>query len=266
METKEKRQMLYYETHLLSEDKPWLVFVHGAGGSIITWKYQVEAFRPYFNLLLLDLRDHGSSKNLEPEFSSYNFDLVARDILEVIDHIGIQKAHFMSLSLGSVILQKLDEIRPNLIDRMIMAGGIFKANFKIKLFVHSARFLNHFLSYRTMYDIFSIIVLPKKNHRTSRRIFRLQSRKLSPKEYLKWVDLHKDFFRILKDFFHRELKKVSLVVMGAEDHVFFKAAEKFVRTHAKAHLVCFEKCGHVCNIEQAERFNQISLNFLLEGH
>ena len=26
-------------------EAPWLVFVHGAGGSIRTWKYQIEAFR-----------------------------------------------------------------------------------------------------------------------------------------------------------------------------------------------------------------------------
>jgi pimeloyl-ACP methyl ester carboxylesterase len=198
--TKSTRKMLYYKIFEKGPDAEWLVFIHGAGGSSVTWKYQIEAFRPYFNLLLLDLRDHGQSKNIAPAYPNYNFDIVCQDILQVIDHLGIKKAHFMSLSLGSVILQRLNYHRPELIDRMIMAGGVFKANIKIRLFVHSARFLNHFLPYRVMYNLFSFIVLPRKNHARARRIFRMQSQKLSPSEYLKWVELHKEFFHLLKNF------------------------------------------------------------------
>ena len=256
-------KLLNYQTHLLSSSAEWLIFVHGAGGSMVTWKYQVQAFKPYFNLLLLDLRDHGQSKNIEPAFNAYNFDIICDDILEVVDHLGITRAHFLSLSLGSVILQKLNEQRPELIDRMIMAGGVFRATLKMKAFVHSAKFLNYFLPYRVMYDLFSWIVLPRKNHRYSRRLFRLQSQKLSPREYLKWVGLYKDFFRLLRRFFNRELGKLSLIVMGDQDHVFFNAAQRFVSKHKNAHLVVFEQCGHICNIEQWERFNQIALNFLL---
>ncbi len=255
--------MLHYKIYHLDPGAEWVVFIHGAGGSIVTWKYQINAFKPYYNLLLLDLRDHGKSKNIQPEYEEYNFDIVANDVLTVLDHLGIEKAHFMSMSLGSVVLQKLDQKRPQLIDKMIMAGGVFRANLKIKLFVHSAKFLNYFLPYRVMYNLFSFIVLPKKNHQHSRRIFRLQSQKLSPKEYLKWVGLYKDFFRLLKNFFNRNLDTLSLVVMGDEDHVFFEAAKRFVDRHAAASLVIFEHCGHICNIEQAEKFNQVVLAFLI---
>lgn len=255
--------MLYYETYEIRDDAEWLVFVHGAGGSIVTWKYQTEAFRPYFNLLLLDLRDHGKSKNLQPSYEDYNFDIVADDILEVVDHLGIAKAHFMSLSLGSVILQKIDQKRPDLIDKMIMAGGVFRATLKIKLFVHSAKFLSYILPYRVMYDLFSFVVLPRRNHAKSRRMFRLQSQKLLPHEYLKWVGLYKDFFRLLKSYFNRNLDKMSLIVMGDQDHVFFEAAKRFVSKHAHANLAIIEKCGHICNIEQYKIFNQEALKFLL---
>lgn len=257
------RLLLNYETHLLDPEAEWVVFIHGAGGSIVTWKYQIDAFKPFFNLLLLDLRDHGKSKNIEPEYEAYNFDIVTDDVLKVIDHLGIKQAHFLSVSLGSVVLQKLDELRPALVNKMIMAGGVFRATFTIKLFVHSAKFLNHFLPYRAIYNLFSWVVLPRRNHRRSRRMFRMQSQKLTPKEYLKWVGLYKDFFRLLKQFFNRELRNLSLVVMGDQDHVFFKAAQRFAQTHQRAQLVIVEKCGHVCNIEQYEIFNYTALAFLL---
>jgi len=263
MEKQEGRVLLHYKTYQLSPDADWVVFIHGAGGSIVTWKYQIEAFRPFFNLLLLDLRDHGQSKNIEPAYEAYDFDIVTADVLKVIDHLQIKKAHFLSVSLGSVVLQKLDELRPDLVDKMVMAGGVFRATFTIKLFVHSAKLLNYILPYRAIYNLFSWVVLPRRNHKQSRRIFRMQSQKLSPKEYLKWVGLYKDFFRLLRRFFQRELRNLSLVVMGDQDHVFFGAAKRFAEVHQQARLVIIEHCGHVCNIEQWELFNQTALEFLL---
>jgi len=258
------KDLLHYKIYDESPNKDWLIFIHGAGGSIVTWKYQIEAFKPFFKLLLLDLRDHGKSKNIVPEYENYDFNIVADDILKVVDHLQVEKAHFMSMSLGSVILQKIEEKRPELIDKMIMAGGVFRASVKIKLFVHSAKLLNFILPYRVMYNLFSWVVLPKKNHRYSRRLFRLQSQKLDQKEYLKWVGIYKDFFQLLKNFFKRELRSISLVVMGDEDHVFFEAAKRFVaHHHHKAQLVIFEKCGHICNIEEYEKFNRAALAFLL---
>ncbi|MBI5915420.1 MAG: alpha/beta fold hydrolase [Bacteroidetes bacterium] len=254
--------MLHYQTYRLPFDAPWLIFIHGAGGAIASWKYQTEAFRPFFNLLLLDLRDHGLSKNIDPEFPSYNFDIVCDDILEVIDHLQIGRAHFISLSLGSAILQRLDQKRPDLIDKMVMAGGIFRATLKMRVLVHACKLLNFLLPYRYIYALFSLIVLPKKNHEKSRRLYRQQAKQLTQAEYMKWVGLYGEFFQLLDEYFHRQLKKWSLVVMGAEDHVFFKAARRFVAKQEKATLVVIEKCGHICNIEQWQRFNAEALSFL----
>ena len=257
------KALLNHEIHFLSPDADWVVFIHGAGGSMITWKHQKSEFKKFFNLVFLDLRDHGQSKNIEPAFKSYNFDIVCDDILRLLDHLKITRAHFVSLSLGSILLQKLNEKRPDLIGKMVMGGGVFRANIKIRIFIYSARFLKNILPYKHMYNLFSFIVLPKKNHENSRRLFRLQSQKLSPSEYLKWVELHKEFFSLLKNFFDKELEKISLVIMGDQDHVFYKAAQRFVSNHPLAQLVVFNNCGHVVNLERASEFNKTALRFLL---
>ena len=254
--------MLHYQTHVLEPQAEWVVFIHGAGGNMTTWKYQVEAFKPFFNLLLLDLRGHGASQSIEPEYPAYNFDIVTDDVLEVIDHLGIQRAHFLSLSLGSVVLQKLTEKRPEVVDKIVMAGGIFRATPTLKLFVYSAKLLSRVLPFRVLYDIFSWVVLPRKNHQYSRRIFRLQSRKISPPEFLKWVAIYRDFFGMLRRSFKHELRQLSLIVMGEQDHIFLQAAQRFASIHPLAQLAIIERCGHVCNIEQYERFNQMALDFL----
>lgn len=256
------RTLLHHEVIAERPDAPWLVFVHGAGGSIRTWKFQIDAFAAHYRLLLIDLRDHGYSKDILPEFPAYDFDIVAEDVLHLVDHLGIEKAHFVSLSIGSVILQKIDIERPELIDRMVMAGAIFDGSKAMHFFVHAAKAMNYLLPYRAMYWLFSFIVLPRRNHRLSRYIFRRQSRRLSQREYLKWVELYKPFFKLVAQYVNRPVDKKGLVVMGDQDHIFFRAAERFARIQQNMRLAVIENCGHVCSIEAPELFNDLVLKFL----
>ena len=258
------RTLLHHEVVAENPNAPWLVFIHGAGGSIRTWKFQIEAFAPHFRLLLIDLRDHGYSKEIMPEFPAYDFDIVAKDILAVIDHLNIRKAHFMSLSIGSVILQKIDIERPQLVDRMIMAGAIFDGSRLMHWFVHSGKLLSHILPYRALYWLFSFIVLPRRNHRLSRYIFRRQSKRLSTREYMKWIQLYKPFFNLAQEYIHRPVMKKGLLVMGSQDHIFLRAAKRFARIQKNMRLTVIENCGHVCSIEAPELFNDLVLKFLTD--
>lgn len=255
------RDLLHYEI-IGKEDAPWLVFVHGAGGSIRTWKFQIEHFSKNFRLLLIDLRDHGFSKNIQPEYGAYDFDIVASDILKVIDHLDIVKANFISLSIGSVVLQKLDLLRPNLVDRMVMAGAIFDGSIFMHAFVYGGKLLSYVLPFRVFCALFGIIVLPRRNHRLSRYIFLKQSLRMSTAEYLKWVELYKPFFILIKEYVNREISKKCLVVMGDQDHIFFKSAERFTTIQKNASLSVIKGCGHVVSIESPKLFNEIASDFL----
>lgn len=256
------RDLLHYEIMGADEGAPWLVFVHGAGGSIRTWKFQVEHFAKDFRLLLLDLRDHGYSKNMTPEYDAYDFQIVASDILKVIDKLNITRAHFMSLSIGSVILQKLDIMRPKLIDKLVMAGAIFDGSKFMHAFVHCGKLLTNIIPFRAFYSIFSFIVLPRKNHRLSRYIFRRQSKRMTSVEYLKWVQLYKPFFKLIKAYVTRELPRPCLIVMGDQDHIFGNAAKKFESQQKNAVLSIIKGCGHVVSIESPKIFNELALDFL----
>ena len=254
--------LLHFETHQCSPQSPWLVFVHGAGGAIASWKFQRDTFKTQFNLLLIDLRDHGRSKNIQPDYPKYNFDVICADILAVLDHLSINKAHFLSLSMGSVLLQKLEDLRPGMAESQIFAGGVFKANWRIHLFAHGGKLLSHILSYRQLYTLFSWLVMPRKNHAFARRVYRMQSRLLTPREYLKWINLYKEFFGVLKRYFRQPLATPSLVVMGSQDHVFLQAAKEYADKHAHAQLKVIDQCGHICNIEKPEDFNRLVMDFL----
>ena len=168
----------------------------------------------------------------------------------------------MSLSIGSVILQKLDIMRPKLIDKLVMAGAIFDGSKFMHAFVHCGKLLTNIKPFRAFYSIFSFIVLPRKNHRLSRYIFRRQSKRMTSVEYLKWVQLYKPFFKLIKAYVSRELPRPCLIVMGDQDHIFGNAAKKFAEQQKNAVLSIIKGCGHVVSIESPKIFNQLALDFL----
>lgn len=258
------KTLLHYETHQTPNEpkQSWIVFLHGAGGSIHTWKHQIADLKPHFNLLTIDLRDHGDSKQMAPSYKAYSFDVIVDDILKVIDHQQITTAHFVSLSFGSVLLQALYAARPALVSKMIVVGGIFNANWMIKSFVHMARFFNLFLSYPSMYRVFSYLLMPKKRHQVARKVYQRQARKLTQKEYLKWLGLYSDFFQMLRSFHQQYIGQPMLVLMGDDDYLFLPSARKFALNKPNVSLQLIPKAGHICNIEKPALVNQAILAYL----
>lgn len=257
--------MLNHQVHINNNTDSWVVFVHGAGGSIKTWKYQVEDFARHFNLLLIDLRDHGDSKNMQPAFRDYKFELISSDIDAVVSSLGIESAHFVTLSFGSVLIQDYASRYPGKVKSVVFSGAIFKGNLAIKGFVHLARFFNLFLSYETMYSVFSYLLMPKKSNQLARRIYQRQAGKLTQNEYMKWVGLYKEFFRLLSDFYRKTFTINSLVIMGSDDFVFLKAARNFTKRQHLVNLEILAAAGHICNIDQWQLFNDTAIRFIMSN-
>lgn len=83
--------MLFYKTHTHTTSAPWVVFVHGAGGSSAIWYKQIRAFKANFNVLLVDLRGHGRSPGSAVMGKNYNFETISADVLQVLDHLDIKR-------------------------------------------------------------------------------------------------------------------------------------------------------------------------------
>lgn len=255
--------MLNYTVIDQNTSDQWLVMIHGAGGNTKTWQYQISAYQPYFKILLLDLRGHGESRGLQPDYDRYNLDLVINDILQVIDHLHIQQASFVSLSMGSFLMQHLIFKRPVLVQKCVMAGAVIIATKQIKFFTKLALNLNHVFTYKQMYRIFSKLLMPKQSHALSRRMYMIQAEKLTKKEYVRWLGLYDEFFGLLKRFSDWHIPFPTLLVMGADDYVFLPGAKRFSTLQANVSLVVIPDSGHICNIDQREIFNNVSLSFLL---
>lgn len=256
--------MLNYTTYKHKTAKEWVTFVHGAGGSSSIWFKQIRSFSSVFNVLVLDLRGHGNSKKVLKEAftEKYTFDSITHDIVEVIDHLKIKTSHFAGISLGTILIRNLAEKHPERVKSMIMGGAIMKLNLKSQFLMRVGVLFKSVVPYLVLYKLFAFIIMPRKNHKKSRLIFVNEAKKLYQKEFVRWFKLTSEINPLLHFFRTTAINIPTFYIMGEEDHLFLPSIKKVVETHLKATLFIIENCGHVVNIEQAQIFNQKSIQFI----
>lgn len=253
-------QLLHYKIY--SQDKQeWVVLVHGAGGSSTIWYKQIRAYRKEFNVLVVDLRGHGSSKfNCTPKH--YTFDLVSKDIMEVLDYVGIKKAHFVGISLGTILIRQLAETHPERMLSMVLAGAVIRITPRLQFLLSIANRFKRIVPYMWLYRFFAWILMPKKSHEGSRSLFVQEAKKVQHREFIRWLTLTTNVAKYLIKFNEKDTNIPTLYLMGAEDYMFTHTVAELVKTQKTSELIIIEDSGHVCNVDQPSRFNELSLNFL----
>jgi len=260
--------LLYFKSYQHASSKEWMVFVHGAGGSSSIWFKQIKEFKEEYNLLLIDLRGHGRSaarlKNIWKE--KYTFQAVTKDILEVLDHLHIQKANFVAVSLGTILVRQLAEMAPDRVNTMIFAGAITRLNIKSRILVSLGNTFKSVIPYMWLYKLFAWVIMPRKRHSESRHLFVREAKRLCQKEFIRWFKLTSEVNPLLKLFKEKDLGIPTLYVMGEEDFMFLEPVKKIVKDHTFAVLKVVKECGHVVNVEQPQVFNRLTLDFLKKSH
>lgn len=233
-------------------------------GSSSIWFKQIKAYKQHFNLLLIDLRGHGKSNQLLKELitSRYTFTAVTQDILKVLDHLKIQSAHFVGMSLGTIIVRNLAELASDRVRSMVLGGAVTRLNTRSQILVKLGNLGKHILPYMWLYKLFAYIVMPQKNQRESRHLFIREAKKLCQKEFKRWFTLAADVNPLMRYFKDRELPIPTLYLMGDRDYMFIKPVKEMVAVHKLSVLREIPDCGHVCNVERPDDFNQHSIEFI----
>ncbi|WP_409305760.1 alpha/beta fold hydrolase [Peribacillus sp. SCS-155] len=254
--------MIYYKCYEMCASREWAVFVHGAGGSSSIWYKQIREFKKHFNILLIDLRGHGKSKDTKKLMQRYSFLEVSSDIIEVLNHLKISSAHFIGMSLGSIVIRNIAEAEPERIKTMVLGGAVLRLNTRIKTLMTVGHIAKRIIPYMWLYQLFAWCLMPKKSHEKSRLLFVNQAKKLCQKEFIKWFKLTRDVVPLLAYFEQRPVNIPTLYVMGKEDYMFLLPVERAVEKCTHSTLTVIEDSGHVCNVDQPEKFNEITIQFL----
>lgn len=253
--------MLYYRTYIKDPSSSWVTFIHGAGGSSSIWYKQLKEFKSHFNVLLIDLRGHGKSGkgNWKKGDSFFH---VSEEVLKVLNFLQIKKSHFVGISLGTIVIQTLARKHPNRVSSMILGGAVIKLNLRTNFLLNVGKIGRFFLPYMWLYGLFAWIIMPQQNHQISRNVFINSAKKMCQKEFIRWFQLTRRINPYLRNL-QFDFKNIpTLFIMGNEDYLFLPPVKMLVKKNNNLKLVSIANSGHVCNIDQPERFNEESISFI----
>ncbi|HLU59362.1 MAG TPA: alpha/beta fold hydrolase [Pseudonocardia sp.] len=100
-------------------DRPVLLLSNSIGADLHMWDGQVPALTEHFRLLRYDARGHGAS---DAPSGPYSLDRLGRDVVELLDALGLQRVHVLGLSLGGIVAQWLGIHLPERVDRLVLSN------------------------------------------------------------------------------------------------------------------------------------------------
>lgn len=108
--------MLYYEMTGKGET---IVFLHGAMVSLTMWEKQAAFLRDGCRVLLVDLPEHGGSK--DRVLPVYSVKRVSEAVLALLDELNIGSYHLCGHSLGGMVAQEIALRRPEQVRCLVLA-------------------------------------------------------------------------------------------------------------------------------------------------
>ena len=259
--------MLHYKTFQKQADMPWVVMLHGAGGSSEVWYRQVGDFSRHFNLLLIDLVGHGESSVLQILNKQFDFETAAEQVMEVVNHLGIHKAHYMGLSLGSIVVRVIADLHPAQVEAMILAGAVTELSWESRVLLRVADCTKHIVPYRLLKWFIAKAIIPQRRYGHSMQLFLRNAKRLSFDNFLRWLTLGEQLNSRIKNLFAEQIAIPTLYLMGQDDYLFLPQVQLVAAQNTRwASMIIVPEAGHVCNVDNKGFFNRVSLDFLKQLH
>jgi 3-oxoadipate enol-lactonase len=99
------------------QDAPVVVLSNSLGSTTSMWDAQADALADQFRVVRYDTRGHGRSP--VPQ-GPYDIDDLADDVVALLDTLGVDRAHFVGLSLGGMTGMRLAARTPERVDRLVV--------------------------------------------------------------------------------------------------------------------------------------------------
>jgi 3-oxoadipate enol-lactonase len=114
---------LHYRADGSNLDAPWLVLSNSLGSDVGMWVPQMQKFAERFRVLRYDTRGHGRS---EAPQGPYTIEQLTGDVIGLMDHLDIERAHFLGLSMGGLTGVGLGARYGNRFERIVLSNTAAK--------------------------------------------------------------------------------------------------------------------------------------------
>ncbi|MGV6904713.1 MULTISPECIES: alpha/beta fold hydrolase [unclassified Brucella] len=115
--------VVHYDLRWNGNDKPVLVFINSLGTDFRIWNKVRARLGHDVSTLVYDKRGHGLS---DIGKTPYTIELLAQDLIALLDRLSIHKAVIYGLSVGGLIAQGLYAARPDLVAGLVLSNTAHK--------------------------------------------------------------------------------------------------------------------------------------------
>jgi long-chain acyl-CoA synthetase len=212
-----------------------LLFVHGYGGSVTQWLYQLRFFGQSMRVIAPDLRGHGLSD--DPRGLAYTMDGLVQDMELVLEGLDVQgPIHLIAHSFGGAFATEYAILYPEKVRSLVLIGV-------------TTRF--------TMTPLLGrLINVPDP-------LFSFAAKKLGVALFASQRTLKGMLDGILSPWSMKQLAVPTLVMLGQRDRVFLRTQyEDVLRCIAGAQLVDIPASAHLVQLERPDAVNRAISRFI----
>lgn len=246
-----------------------LVFLHEFLNDHSGWDDQMRRFARDYRCVAIAARGYPPSDCPEDE-TAYGQDIFRDDVLAVLDHLKIAKAHFVGLSMGAYTGLQLAMENPDRVLSVVAASGASggyepnRAAFEEQTAASAAQ-LDQMdeMPGEALASGPTRIQLRRKDPISWARVAEIIARRPahSAAKTMRQVQLKRTpVFKLEKQL--AEVKAPVLLMAGDEDDSCLDVNLWLKRAMPSARLVVFPASGHVLHLEESELFNHLTEQFL----
>lgn len=256
---------LYYQVE--GQGEP-LILIQGYGGGHEGWFFQTRAFKKHYQVITFDNRGIGKT---DKSPTPYTIRTMADDTIGLMDHLGIDSAHVLGMSLGGMVAQEVAIGYRDRVKKLVLActspgqGEISDVHPEmLRAIGVKEGSTEPDLKSVDFYELMSTIVSLAFN----KRLYRMLLVPLS-KFYMKRVGVEGCIQQMEAVVGHSTVDRLhlieapTLVMTGTEDKIVSpRSSEEIASRIPNARLVKIEDGSHAFHMEMRGRFNKEVLDFL----
>jgi pimeloyl-ACP methyl ester carboxylesterase len=248
-------------------DADTVLLIHGFGSSLASWDFQVHALAERFRVVRLDLKGFGRSSKYD---GGYGPEDQADIVLALLDHLGIERAHLVAHSYGSVVALAVALREPDRVDRVVLTGAFVYPE-QVPWSLRSARtpgmgelifgaWYAENLEWR-----FGLSFHDPDRWISEDMLWRAKVTLSQPGARATALATVRAMELEVWQQRYGEIESPALLLIGREDGVARpEFGERLAVQLRRGRVVVLPYCGHFPMIEQAQRFNALVLDHLLE--
>ncbi|RME18920.1 MAG: alpha/beta fold hydrolase [Bacteroidetes bacterium] len=239
-----------------------LIILHGLFGQSDNWNTLAKKFSENgLQAYIVDLRNHGQS----PHDDEMNYEVMARDVKELVDAESIQSPVMMGHSMGGKVTMMFDRLYPDVLKKLIVVDILPKQYPGGHTEVFQALNAVNFDLVKTRKDAEDILRQHLKDEAVIQ--FLLKNIHWETAERLNWrfnlSVIQKNYENILAEIPYYQSLKPCLFLRGERSSYIKDEDEHLIkRYYPAAELVRIPHAGHWIHAEQPQLFMQAVLQFL----